>query len=62
MYCTSTHDERCPPRGKPVAITLSQDVEGGYGCALAMEEPERACALQDHCPHAHREGCLLDPH
>lgn len=62
MYCTSTHHELCPLRGGPVAITLSQDVEGGYGCALAMEEPERTCALQNSCPQAHQAGCLLDPH
>lgn len=60
MVCTSTHSALCPLTQEPVAITLSQDVEGGYGCSLELEEPERTCARQDACPHAYGEGCLLN--
>ena len=62
MECISTCSAFCPLWGEPVAITLSQEVEGGYGCALALEEPEQICSLQDSCPLAHKAGCLLDPH
>ena len=60
MYCTQTYQEFCPPRGDTVTLTVSADVEtGGYGCAVAADDVEYACSMQDHCPRRSGAGCLL---